>query len=341
MRSEPKLPVDPAALERIALTRLPELQGADGLFHPVPGSDGSPVRSSAVALIGLAREEDAAEAHGLSLGALRTGMLGSLSDPALGVGELALALWAESRTDGSAVPEVMARIRRRMPARTERLPLEDLALLACAAGEATAIAGGDADELLSETVEGLVERVGDSGIFLDAHHRFGGSRGPVSSQFLALNGLRRAGGDRVPEEVIERSAAGIRDLQRESGAWPGVIDTRRGVVAELFPVLTVNQIALPAIALRGIGEESLGPAFAWVEGDNPLGFPLVHPAEERIDHGVVPRRRTGSLARGVGRASTRIKGEPRELGPEDLILDPLVTAEDLGWLLEAWAGRSA
>jgi hypothetical protein len=334
------LPVDPAALERIALTRLPELQGADGLFHPLPGSDGSPVRSSAIALIGLAREEEAAEAHGLSLGALRTGMLGSLSDPALGVGELALALWAEARADGSAVPEVLARIRRRMPTRTDRLPLEDLGLLACGAGEAAALEGGDPDALLTEAVAGLLERLGDSGVFLDAHHRFGGSLGPVSAQFLALHGLRQADEQRVPPAEAERAARAIRDLQREGGAWPGVIDTRRGTGAELFPVLTVNQIALPAIALRGVADDALERAFAWVEGDNPLGFPLLHPAEERIDHGVVPRRRVGSIARGVGRASTRLKGEPRDLGPDDLILDPLVTAEDLGWLLEAWAGRT-
>lgn len=334
------MPVDPAALERIALTRLPELQGADGLFHPLPVTDGSPVRSSAVVLIGLAREEDAAEANGLSIGALRTGMLGSLSDPALGIGELALALWAEARTDGSAIPEVVARIRRRMPSRTERLPLEDLALLACGAGEAAAVEGGDPDALLGEAVAGLLERIGESGIFLDAHHRFGGSLGPVSAQFLALHGLRQAGVERVPEGEVERAAKAIKGLQKEGGAWPGVIDTRRGTGAELFPVLTVNQIALPKIGLRGLEEESLVAAFAWVEGDNPLGFPLVHPAEERIDHGVLPRRRTGSIARGVGRASTRLKGEPKELGPDDLILDPLVTAEDLGWLLEAWAGRS-
>lgn len=334
------MPVDPAALERIALTRLPELQGADGLFHPQPGLDGSPVRSSAIALIGLAREEEAAEAHGLSLGALRTGMLGSLSDPALGVGELALALWAEARADGSAVPEVLARIRRRMPARTDRLPLEDLGLLACGAGEAAALEGGDPDALLTEAVAGLLERLGDSGVFLDAHHRFGGSLGPVSAQFLALHGLRQADEERVPSKEVERTARAIRDLQGEGGAWPGVIDTRRGTGAELFPVLTVNQIALPAIALRGVADDSLERAFAWVEGDNPLGFSLLHPAEERIDHGVVPRRRVGSIARGVGRASTRLKGEPRELGPDDLILDPLVTAEDLGWLLEAWAGRT-
>ena len=332
------MPVDAGALERIALTRLPELQGADGLFHPTPGREGNAVRSSAVALIGLAREEEAASAHGLSVGALRTGMLGSLSDPALDLGDLALALWAEARIDGSAVPEVQARIQRRMPAKVDRLPLEDVAFLACGASEAAAVEGGDRAGLVALAVEELRTRLGESGVFLDAHHRWGRSLGPVSAQFHALNGLRRAADGDDAEVVL--AARGISGLQNAGGAWPGVIDTRKGRGAEPYPVFTVNQIALPAIALRGLDEAPLGPAFDWIEGRNPLGFSLIHPTEERIDHGVVPKRRIGSIARGVGRAGTRLRGEPRELGPDDLILDPLVTAEDLGWLLEAWAGRS-
>ncbi|MBU3690723.1 MAG: hypothetical protein FGM38_01565 [Solirubrobacterales bacterium] len=330
--------VDPDALERIALTRLPELQGPDGLFHPSAGKHGSPVRSSAIALIGLSRDEEGAAAQGISVGALRTGMLGCLSDPALGVGELGLALWAEARTDGAALGEVLARIQRRMPSRTDRLPLEDLALLVSGSAEAAEIDPGAADMIFADARQGLIERLGPDGVFLDAHHRFGGSLSPVSAQFLALHGLRR--GEEEPNAGIRRAAEGLIGLQAEGGAWPGVIDTKRAVGAELYPVLTVNQIALSAIALRGLADQALEPALAWVEGDNPLGFSLVHPEEERIDHGVLPRRRTGSIARGVGRASSRLKRGQRELGSDDLILDPIVTAEDLGWLLEAWAGRT-
>lgn len=330
--------VDPDALERIALTRLPELQAPDGLFHPSPGKHESPVRPSSVALIGLSRDEEGAATQGISVGALRTGVLGSLSDPALGVGELGLALWAEARTDGSAVGEVLIRIQRRMPTRTDRLPLEDLALLVCGAAEAFQIDPGASDDLLAKGRQGLLERLGESGVFLDAHHRFGGSLSPVSAQFLSLHALRQA--DVGEDSAIERAIGGLLGLQRDGGAWPGVVDTKRGEAAELYPVLTVNQVALPVLALRGVADQALGPASDWVEGGNPLGFSLVHPAEERIDHGVLPRRRTGSIARGVGRASARLKGGRRDLEPEDLILDPLVTAEDLGWLLEAWAGRT-
>ena len=201
-----------------------------------------------------------------------------------------------------------------------------------------AVEGGDRAGLVALAVEELRTRLGESGVFLDAHHRWGRSLGPVSAQFHALNGLRRAADGDDAEVVL--AARGISGLQNAGGAWPGVIDTRKGRGAEPYPVFTVNQIALPAIALRGLDEAPLGPAFDWIEGRNPLGFSLIHPTEERIDHGVVPKRRIGSIARGVGRAGTRLRGEPRELGPDDLILDPLVTAEDLGWLLEAWAGRS-
>lgn len=332
------MPVDAGSLERIALTRLPELQGADGLFHPLPGREGNAVRSSAVVLIGLAREEEAASAHGLSVGALRTGMLGSLSDPALSLGDLALALWAEARIDGAAVPEVQARIQRRMPAKVDRLPLEDVAFLACGASEAAAVEGGDRAGLAALAVEELKVRLGESGVFLDAHHRWGRSLGPVSAQFHALHALRQAEGE--ASDAVAVAAGGLIGLQTEEGAWPGIIDTRKGTGAELYPVLTVNQIALSALALRGLADGRLAEAYEWIEGRNPLGFSLIHPNEERIDHGVVPRRRIGSIARGVGRAGTKLRGEARDLGPEDLILDPLVTAEDLGWVLEAWAGRS-
>lgn len=333
------MPVDAGALERIALTRLPELQGADGLFHPMPGSGGSPVRSSAVALIGLAREEEAAAAHGLSVGALRTGMLGSLADPALDLGDLALALWAEARIDGSAVPEVQARIQRRMPSKGDRLPLEDVAFLACGASEAAALQGGDQSGLADIALAELRNRLGDSGVFLDAHHRWGRSLGPISAQFHALHALRRDEGE--AGDAVELAARGLAGLQNDEGAWPGIVDTRKGVGAELYPVLTVNQIALSALALRGFDDRALSQGFDWIEGRNPLGFSLIHPDEVRIDHGVIPRRRIGSIARGVGRAGGKLRGEQRNLGPEDLILDPLVTAEDLGWLLEAWAARSA
>lgn len=333
------MPVDAGALERIALTRLPELQGADGLFHPIPGRDGNPVRSTAVALIGLSREEEAAAAHGLSVGALRTGMLGSLADPALDLGDLALSLWAEARIDGSAVPEVQARIQRRMPAKGDRLPLADVAFLALAASEAAAVQGSDQSGLADVALAELQDRLGQSGVFLDAHHRWGRSLGPVSAQFHALHALRLTAGEDV--EAVGLAARGLSSLQTGDGAWPGIIDSRKGAGAELYPVLTVNQIALSVLALRGLDDDALGKAFDWIEGRNPLGFSLVHPDEERIDHGVVPRRRIGSIARGVGRAGGKLRGEPRDLGPDDLILDPLVTAEDLGWLLEAWAGRSA
>ncbi|MFM9045152.1 MAG: hypothetical protein ACKOL0_05050, partial [Solirubrobacterales bacterium] len=134
------------------------------------------------------------------------------------MGELGLALWAEARTDGAAVGEVLARIQRRMPSRTDRLPLEDLALLVSGSAEAAEIDPGGSDMILAEAQRGLVERLGDDGVFLDAHHRFGGSLSPVSAQFLALHALRRGKG--ASDSEIDRAVDGLLALQGDGGACP-------------------------------------------------------------------------------------------------------------------------
>mgnify|MGYP003515888134 CR=1 FL=1 len=78
---------------------------------------------------------------------------------------------------------------------------------------------------------------------------------------------------------------------------------------------------------------------AWAQGGNVLGFDLVHESESRLDRGILPRREPGAVARGFSNASRRFRGRLPDLDPDRLILDPAVSSEDLGWVLEAWAGR--
>lgn len=337
--------VDPGDLERIAVGRLPELQTASGLFRAgepirdVGGGDPSSIRASAVVLIGLARADDFSVDHGFSLGSLRTGLLNSIGLAGVSIGELGLALWAEAASDGSAVDEIFGVIRRRLPLETARLPLEDLAWLVSGIAEA----GTDPD-LLSEMSRALEGRAQRSGLFTDSHRRLGGGLGTIGPQFHALVAVSKAtaagavGDDGIPE----RSTSALVALQRPDGGWPGVIDPRKGEATEVYPIFTVNQLALAPMAFRSGSAESataVERGIEWALGANALGFDLVHPKEARIDHGIVPRRHVGSLLRGVGKATRLIRGEPRDLEPEDLILDPHVSAEDLGWILEAWVGR--
>lgn len=338
--------VEPDELERIALGRLPELQAASGLFRggdperDLPGGDPSSIRASAVVLIGLARADEFSIDHGFSLGSLRTGLLNAIGLAGVSPGELGLSLWAEAVADGSATHEILAEIQRRLPLDPARLPLEEHAWLVSGLAEA------DADrDLLRELTTSLEERAGKSGLLSDSHRRIGGGLGMVGAQFhagIALSKARTAESDDRAAEIIASLAERLAAIQRPDGAWPGVIDSRRGQAAEIYPVFTVNQVALAPLAFRGIPEEpdaALERGIDWARGGNVLGFDLIHPKETRVDHGIVPRRHVGSLARGVGQATRIIRGEPRNLGAGDLILDPHVSAEDLGWILEAWVGR--
>jgi hypothetical protein len=136
-------------------------------------------------------------------------------------------------------------------------------------------------------------------------------------------------------------------IQREDGSWPAIVDPVRGEAAALYPVFTVTQVALAPIALRLCRETGLGndveaasvAGIAWANGNNRLGFDLVHEKEARLDRGIMPKRKPGAVSRGFTTAARRIRGRLPEPDRSDLILDPEVSSEDLGWVLEAWAGR--
>ena len=313
----------PGAFEHIAITRLPELQTADGLFRALPeaGLPGdeplgsSPLRSGAIVLLGLLRSDEVGLSHPFSTGALRTRVLGSLAGADAGPGELGLALWAESRADGGAVGEITALLSEKLPKGFDRMPLKGLAWLVSGLTEASTRVGGgpELDSLLDRAEEALLARsVSGTGLIDDRHHRIGGGMTPVSGQFHALTALcqleraERVGGAAVAAGALLSS---LLALQRVDGSWPGIIDPARGEAAALYPVFTVTQVA------------------------------LVHEEEARLDRAIKPRRQQGAVSRGFSTATRRLRGHLLEPDGSDLILDPEVSSEDLGWVLEAWAGR--
>lgn len=348
------------ALERIALARLPELQAADGLFRAPArvesaGQEGpapSALRAGAVVLLGLLRADEAGVAHPFSSGALRTRILGDLG-PESTAGELGLALWAESRADGNAVGEITGLLEGRIGGRHDRLELDQLSWVVTGLAEAAVRIGtGDgAGSLLDGSLGELLSRIDPDTDFLresGTGHR--NRTTPVSSQFHALIAIGqavRAGRDDEAGEGAARLGDALVGIQREDGAWPGLIDPQHGEAAAIYPVLTVTQVALAPIALRiaaeaGAGEDFqgvVGRGLEWVQGGNPLGFDLIHEKEQRLDRGIVPRREAGPVSRSISSAGRRLRRRPPEPRPEALILDPDVSSEDLGWVLEAWTGR--
>lgn len=349
---------DGQVLVGIALARLPELQTASGLFRETARIEGvedaGPVTSllpATVVLLGLTRTVEAEIDQPFATGALRTRILGDLGHSETAPGELGLALWAETRTEGLAVGEITAHLRRRVRAGLDRVPVEHHAWILSGLAEASQLTGnGDAD-LLDEVVSALVARADpETGLLAELPHRMRGSAAPVTGQFHALHAmcqLIRAGQGESVAEPAQRLADRLLSLQRDDGGWPGLIEVGRGEPAAWYPALTVTHVAVAPLTFRAASEAGLDGDFGgsvaaglgWARGGNPLGFDLVHEQESRIDRGIMPRREPGALGRGISLVGRRMRGRLAEPDSARLILDPAVSSDDLGWVLEAWAGR--
>ncbi len=348
--------IEPRSLERIALERLPELQVASGLFRATPRIEGvedetSPataLQAGIVVLLGLLRAEEAETRQPFSTGALRTRILGDLSGADVTPGELGLALWAESRAGGSAIGEIDGLIRRATVGGFEKVPTDQLAWLASGLAETAVLTGDPATSLIGEVKAELTSRLTPGGLSRDVHARRLGVAVPVSGQFHLLHALIqlvRAGEDQLRTEA-DRLAAALIALQRDDGSWPGLVDPVRSQAAVIYPILAVTQLSAAPIALRAATEIGLGdftPAIEagmnWAGGANALGLNLVHEADARIDRGILTKRKPGALERGISSAARRITGQAHEPDRKQLIVDPAASSEDLGWVLEAWAGR--
>ncbi len=347
--------------ERIALTRLPELQVASGLFRAnarVEGveDEGAPsttLRSGAVVLLGLLRADQNEVEHPFSTGSLRTRVLGDLGREDVTPGDLGLVLWSESRGDGGAVSEIHGLMLRRIHKRLDQVTLDELSWIVSGLTEATVRFGEEAglSQLLDDASTELIGRyIESSGLLEDVHRRRRGVITPVGSQFHALNALSqlvRAGHvDLVGDRAVVLAKA-LLAIQRDDGAWPGLVDPQRGEAAAYYPVLAVTQVAHAQTSLRRAGnilegidcDSACDLGIEWANGNNALGFDLIHEREARLDRGSLPRREPGAVQRGFTTAARRIRGGLHEPDPSRLILDPAASSEDLGWVLEAWAGR--
>lgn len=349
--------IEPRSLEKIALTRLPELQVASGLFRATARIEGvedetepaTALQAGVVVLLGLLRAEEAETEQPFAIGALRTRILGDLGGDEVSPGALGLALWAETRAGGEAIAEIDGLIRRATVRGFDKIPLEQLAWLASGLTESGVLTGEPDHGLTQEVKSELISRTTANGLSRDIHVRRLGTAVPVSSQFHLLHSLCqmvRAGDDEL-REPADRLAGALLGLQRRDGAWPGLIDPVRSSAAVIYPVLTVTQLAIAPIALRAASELGLGSDFEgaiqgsleWVTSGNALNLDLVHESDARIDRGILPRRKPGALGRGISSAARRITGQAHEPDPKQLIVDPAVSSEDLGWVLEAWSGR--
>jgi uncharacterized protein YyaL (SSP411 family) len=165
---------------------------------------------------------------------------------------------------------------------------------------------------------------------------------------LALTIAAKQGVDDRALRAARRAADRVIALQLEDGGWPWLFDAERGRVVERYEVYSVHQHAMAPMGLLELheltGEDGYRAAavrgLPWIHGQNELGADMV-----RRDEGIVLRsiRRRRPLDRAAIYAKTAaaLAGVAVDRPARFLELNETCRPYELGWLLEAWAGREA
>jgi hypothetical protein len=347
-------------LERFALARLPAMQLADGAFcHEMRVEDGCrpegrSLRYTICVLIGLLRAEEHGIEHPFHAGALRALILSGLGSEDLTPGDLGLALWAESRSDGGAVEQITGALQRSLGGRhpLEAMVGSELAWIVIGLVEAGARGeGGPGAELLAEAREQLLsERRSPSGLL------FHTARGPrrrfpnFATEIygvLALSLLARVRDDDEAREAARAAGDRLLELQLPDGGWPWVFDAQRGTIVEPYELYSVHQDAMAPMAMHALSEATGDERYRaaavygleWIWGRNDLGARMLDREVGMLYRSIRRRERT-KRAYLYGRTAASYLKPPR-------IKDAKATLEvnradrpyHLGWILEAWAGK--
>jgi hypothetical protein len=345
-------------LERFAFARLPAMQLADGVFcHEVSVADncrpsGRSLRYTIMVLLGLLRAEDVGIEHSFHSGGLRSRILSELDSEELSPGDFGLALWAESRMDGTASEELVAALTRRLPDGWRGwLPTMEAAWILMGLVESEVRAESPpARALLSEIrAELLEERHLGKGLLTHV------GRGPrrrfphFADQIyglLAISQLARAEEDAAALELTRQMAERLISLQMRDGAWPWIYDPVRGTVVEPYELYSIHQDSMAMMGLNNATQATGDDRFRlaavagmdWNYGRNPLGVEMFDRSVGLI-YRSIRRKRFQRLSQARSAAGAYLRTEPKAAGPEALEVNRVMRPYHLGWILEAWAGR--
>jgi hypothetical protein len=348
------------SLERFALAKLPNMQLADGIFcHEVSADnhcrpEGRSLRYTIIVLIGLLRAEEHGIEHPFHTGALRTRVLNGLGSDELTPGDYGLALWAESRADGSAAEEIVARLELSLAKRSAMSGLitPDLAWILIGLVESEARQASSAGERILDAArrELVDERCAESGLL------FHTSRGPrrrfpnFASQIygiLALSLLCRSRGDQQAREAARAVGNRLLELQLPDGGWPWIFDAHRGTIVEPYEIYSVHQDSMAPMAMNSLSAATDDARYRaaavygldWIWGRNELGAQMLDPGVGMLYRSI--RRRKGSdRAALYGRTATSYVRTPKlKENPSGLEINRTDRPYHLGWVLEAWSGK--
>lgn len=348
--------ITPGRLIDFSLRVLPSMQLPDGSFclEVVRGGDGPIGRSpryTLMTLLGLHRAAAAGCEIPFDLPTLTAHALGT-PDPELTMGDYGLRAWLACRAEGD-----VERAAAELGAGCGDTALRDaegmqLAWTVIGAGHALQhgcdVAAGvftrAVDELIErrQTASGLIRQSG-----LGWRARFPNFATQIYS-LLALAYVAQWERDPRAPEAARRLASVLIALQRPDRGWPWLFDVRRGAVVEPYQVYCVHQDAMAPMAFLQLAEALSDERYRtvaveslqWIDGPNDIGRSLLDESEPMIYRSV--RRRPplnrlilyyNTAAALAGRSGLARYGGPVDINATD-------RPYHLGWILEAWCGRS-
>ena len=315
--------------------------------------EGTSVRYTAIALIGLARQpEDVAT--GILAGEGPMDVCSRLLKEAESfqdVGEVALTLWAARALGHPDAPKALQRLRGMDPVHESHPTVElswCLTSLACAGELADKqLAASICERLLASFNRrtGMFPHwpAGSKAPFLRRHVScFADFVYPIQS--LSYYHMATAVGE--ADEAARLCARRMCELQGPHGQWWWHFDVRTGRVVERYPVYAVHQDAMAPMALSALAKAcgdqhtwAIQAGLAWLQHAPEIGSSLIDDAADVIWRKVA-RHEPGKLVRGLQASASRLHPTLRAPGMNLAFRPGWIDYESrpyhMGWILDTW-----
>lgn len=151
--------------------------------------------------------------------------------------------------------------------------------------------------------------------------------------------------DNYPLEIAERCAHKLCQLQGENGEWGWIYNEKHGTLVDMCPVYSVHQDSMAPMSLFALSyatkasfSDSIFKGLKWISGQNELGMNMVSHQGSIIYRAIYRQnpliRYQNLLISLLGKTpSNPLKGGIKRIRHE-------CRPYHLGWILEAWCGRT-
>jgi len=316
-------------------------------------SEGISRRYTAIALIGLAGEEDPVVSSVLGGERLRDvcGRLAGGISRAGNLGDVALAFWASCAVAYPDRRELLERLVRLESAKSVHPAVEIAWALAALCNDPDSSSGELRETLARRLIASFNAR---SGVF---PHRIGedgaGARSHVSCfadmvyPIHALSLYHGLSGDRAALDAAGRCAMRICGEQGPAGQWWWHYDLRTGDVVERYPVYAIHQDAMAPMALFALREAGgadfgahVSRGLSWLSSSPELDGGSLIDRDADIIWRKVARSEPGKFSRYAQALASRIHPSLRVPGLDRMFPPVAVDFEDRpyhpGWVLYAF-----